>query len=141
VARLVPVITQRTVAKPEGSERLAAIAREAAEQCERLTVPPVEAPAPLDAWLAARDPRVPALAAITQEKAAVPIAEALSGQPAPTLLIGPEGGWSPAERERLRTAPGVRPVSLGPLVLRAETAALVALAAWRITAAADRGRR
>ncbi len=139
VARLVPVITRRTVVRPEGSDRLAAIAREAAEQSERLTLPEVAPPAPFPAWLAgpAREPAPPpALVALTREDAAVPLAEALrDAPPEPTLLIGPEGGFAPEEREELRAAgPRVRPVTLGPRILRTETAALAMLAACALLA-------
>ena len=50
------------------------------------------------------------------------------------VLIGPEGGWSPAERERLRALPFVTPISLGPRILRADTAAVAALALWQVAA-------
>lgn len=136
VARLVPVITRRTVVKPENADRLAAIAREAAEQCERLTLPPVAPPTAFDAWLAGRETGgEPVLVALTREAAADPLAQALRGlaQP-PTLLIGPEGGFGPDEREQLRAAPGVRAVSLGPRILRTETAALAMLAATSLYA-------
>ncbi len=129
VARLVPVITRRTVVKPEGADRLTAIAREAAEQSERLTLPPVAPPVPFAAWLAGRDPGEPVLVALTREDAApLPAALRRHAEP-PTLLIGPEGGFAPEERERLRGAPNVQAVSLGPRILRTETAALAMLAA------------
>ena len=138
VARLVPVITRRTVVKPEGADRLAAIAREAAEQCERLSVPPVMPPTPFAAWLAARDPHEPVLVALTRTEA-VPLARALRVQEngrAMTFLIGPEGGFADDEREQLRAAPGVWAVSLGTRILRTETAALAMLAAASLDLAA-----
>lgn len=139
VERLVPVITQRTVVKPENADRLEVIAREAAEQCERLTLPSVAAPLPLTAWLAARDPGEPVLAALTRTTA-VPIASALRRlERMPALVIGPEGGLAPEERDRLLVAPAVQAVSLGPLILRAETAALAMLAAARLLQAGEAG--
>ncbi|MEK0082073.1 16S rRNA (uracil(1498)-N(3))-methyltransferase [Benzoatithermus flavus] len=131
VARLVPVITQRTVVKPEKADRLAAIATEAAEQCERLTVPPIDPPRPLPAWLAARAPAVPLFLADERGEGAA-IAEAWHRHPDAEILIGPEGGFAPEEVERLRAVPGVVPVTLGPRILRAETAALYALVGWQI---------
>lgn len=127
VARLVPVITRRSVVKPEGAERLALIAREAAEQCERLTLPEVEPPVPLAAWLDRRDQATPVLVALAREEAP-PLVEALHDRPRPVFLIGPEGGFAPEERERFRAEPGILPVSLGPRILRTETAALTMLA-------------
>jgi 16S rRNA (uracil1498-N3)-methyltransferase len=132
VARLIPVITQRTVAKPERADRLEAIAVEAAEQCERLTVPALDAPRALGNWLAARG-RAPAVLFADERGGALPVAEALRQEPEAELLVGPEGGFAPDERERLLAAPGVRPVSLGRCILRAETAALYALVCWQVT--------
>jgi 16S rRNA (uracil1498-N3)-methyltransferase len=131
VARLVPVITQRTVAKPEKADRLEAIAVEAAEQCERLTVPALEAPRPLGDWVTARGPG-PVVLFADERGGALPVAEALKQQPDAELLVGPEGGFAAEERERLLAAPGVRPVSLGRRILRAETAALYALVCWQV---------
>ena len=128
---LVPVLTARTVVRPGNADRLEAIAVEAAEQCERLTVPGVAAPAALDAWLAGRDPAVPLLFA-EERGQGVPVLDAVRGRADVVLLVGPEGGFTPEELDRLHAARGSRAVSLGPLILRAETAALVALAAWRL---------
>lgn len=130
-ARLVPILTQRTVVRPEGSERLAAIATEAAEQCERLTVPAIEPPVPFAAWLAARDPARPLLFA-DERGTGLALARALDAHPDGELLAGPEGGFTKEERESLVAAPGVIPVSLGARILRAETAALYLLAGWQL---------
>jgi 16S rRNA (uracil1498-N3)-methyltransferase len=135
-ARLAPVITERTVVKLGKLERLHAIAVEAAEQCERLTVPELEAPRPLGDWLAARGPGAAVLFADARGGAS-PVAEALKQQPDAELLVGPEGGFAAGERKRLLAAPGVRPVTLGRRILRAETAALYALVCWQ----AARGER
>lgn len=134
VERLVPVLTRRTVVKPDTSARLEAIAREAAEQCERLTLPLIEAPRSLSAWLAARDPAAPVLAALEREEGAVPLARALTDHVPPTFLMGPEGGFAPEERDELHMVPGLMTVSLGPRILRAETAGLAMLAAFAVLA-------
>lgn len=128
-ARLVPVITRRTVVKPEGSARLEAIAREAAEQCGRLTVPPVDPPRPLEAWAEARDPAMPLLLA-DERGGGEPLLAAAARNREAELVVGPEGGWADEERQRLLTAPLAVPVSLGPRILRAETAALYLLTCW-----------
>jgi len=123
-ARLVPVLTARSGAERINADRLARIAREAAEQCERLDLPDIAAPAPLPAVLAAWPPDRTLHAAIERERA--PPLRPASGPAA--LLVGPEGGFAPAELDALRAHPFVLPVSLGPLILRAETAAIVGLA-------------
>lgn len=139
VARVLPVITARTQAARVNTERLQSIAREAAEQCERLSVPQVAEPQSLsdvlDRWPPSRR-----LVVADESGGGRPIAEALAeargghipedGNPLVTwaLLIGPEGGFDSAELDRLRKLPFVTPVALGPRILRAETAALAALA-------------
>lgn len=139
-ARLVPVITRRTVVRPESPDRLRAIAVEAAEQCGRLSVPPVEAPRPVAAWLGTRDPRERVLFA-DEDRSGPPLAAALRAAPsAAALLVGPEGGFDPEEAAALRGAAGIAPVSLGPRVLRAETAALYALVGWQLARDASLGR-
>jgi 16S rRNA (uracil1498-N3)-methyltransferase len=144
-ARIQPVLTARTIAETVRIERLAAIAREAAEQAERFEAPEILPPAPLakalETWDATR-PLIYADESGDDEAApwggsagrARPMLEALtspslSGRRGKrALLIGPEGGFSPEERRALRALPFVTPVSLGPRILRAETAAIVALA-------------
>lgn len=134
VARLVPVLTERTVVRLENPTRLRALAVEAAEQCGRLSVPGLADPAPLGAWLATRPAEGGPPLLLADEAGGEPVGAALAdigtGRP-PDLLVGPEGGWAPRERALLLSRPGVRAVALGPLVLRAETAALAMLAAWR----------
>jgi 16S rRNA (uracil1498-N3)-methyltransferase len=121
---LVPVITERTVAARLNESRVAAIAIEAAEQSERLTVPTLRAPTglpiPLSSW-----PRDRHLFAALERDAAPPLQPATG--PA-ALLVGPEGGFTPAEVEALRGHPLVTPVRLGARSLRAETACLAGLA-------------
>lgn len=141
-ARLVPVITRRTVTRAPGPARLAAIVREAAEQSGRLTLPAIDPPQPLALVLAAWPAEAPLLLCHLG-KDARPIAAALAGRgggdagggaPPPAVLIGPEGGFAPSELDEILALPFVVPVSLGPLVLRAETAALAALACCRALA-------
>jgi 16S rRNA (uracil1498-N3)-methyltransferase len=136
--------TRRTNADHARLPRLQAIAMEAAEQTGRLDVPTVLDPLPLgkllDDWAPGRrlmfcdeagdDPDAPWGGS---EGRAKPVIEALAGQsPGPfAVLIGPEGGFAPAERERLRGLPFVVPVTLGPRILRADTAAIAALTLWQ----------
>lgn len=131
VAGLIPVLTARTVVRPEGSERLAAIAVEAVEQCERLTVPALSDPTPLGAWLDARG-RARTLIFADERASAGSLLAACREHAAVEILVGPEGGFTEAERERVLQVPGVARISLGPLILRAETAALAALVGWRL---------
>ncbi len=130
VARLVPVQTEFTNSdriRPD-KQRLHAV--EAAEQCGATFVPDVAGLVPLPKLLAGWDESRRILWA--DESLAGP-AQVLSGlPPGPwAILIGPEGGFSAAEAARLRAAPFVTPVSLGPRILRAETAALAALVLWQ----------
>jgi 16S rRNA (uracil1498-N3)-methyltransferase len=106
--------------------RLAAIARGATEQCERLSLPVIHAAMPLHAALATWD-GVPLF--IAAERAGAPaLPQALSGQRLPLgLLIGPEGGFDRAELDAARSYPFVKPIGLGPRILRAETAAVAGL--------------
>jgi 16S rRNA (uracil1498-N3)-methyltransferase len=106
------------------ADRLAAIAIEAAEQCERLTVPQLHAPLPLSSLLSDWPPDRRLFAAI--ERATAPRIAPAHGPRA--LLIGPEGGFSPAELDALRSHRFVTPASLGPRILRAETACIAGLA-------------
>jgi 16S rRNA (uracil1498-N3)-methyltransferase len=128
-AALVPVLTERTVAEHVNAPRLNAIAREAAEQSERLTLPELRAPQPLarlgESWPAGRR-----LVFCDETGTAPPIAAVLAGlAPGPcAVLTGPEGGFAETELDAIRKLPFVFPVGLGPRVLRSETAALAALA-------------
>jgi 16S rRNA (uracil1498-N3)-methyltransferase len=128
------VITERANAGHANIARLTAIAVEAAEQTGRLDVPEICAPRKLARVLAEWDAdrrlmfcdeaggAPPALAALT-----APAAPALGW----AILIGPEGGFSPAERARCRAVAGAVPVSLGPRILRADTAAIAAISLWQ----------
>jgi 16S rRNA (uracil1498-N3)-methyltransferase len=127
--RLLPVITRRTVTAAPNPARLRAIVIEAAEQCGRVSLPRVEAPVSM-AQMGRQWPPERPLLLMTLGAGATPIADACRCQPAvaPGVLIGPEGGFEASELDELLTLPFVVPVSLGRLVLRAETAAIAALA-------------
>jgi 16S rRNA (uracil1498-N3)-methyltransferase len=123
-----PVFTRRTVMSRVNTERLAAHMVEAAEQCERLTVPQVMEPVALDKALAGWD-AARTLLFLDEGGLGAPIAEALTGLSGPlAVLVGPEGGFTAEERAGLARLHFARPVSLGPRILRAETAAIAALA-------------
>ena len=127
--RLRPVFTERTVAGRVNLDRLAANAIEAAEQCNMVTVPEVLPPEPLDAALGHWDPERRLIVCDEAAPIADPLAALKILPPGPlALLIGPEGGFSEAEAERLRGLDFVTPISLGPRVMRADTAAVAALA-------------
>lgn len=136
VTRIVPVVTERTVVRLSGDRaqdkvrRWQAIAREAAEQCERAMVPVVEAPVDFASWLKAPLAEGVLRLACLERRGGVPLMRALAG-PRPLgyeVVVGPEGGFGPAEADRL-IASGARNVSLGTRILRTETASLMALAA------------
>ena len=130
VRRLLPVLTHRSQTRRINRTRWQAIAREAAEQCERLSVPEI---APLRdlATVLAHWPRDRRLY-VALERAGLPhLATRLAGEAhdgAPlALLVGPEGGWAPEDRRSIAASEAASPVSLGPRILRAETAALFGL--------------
>jgi 16S rRNA (uracil1498-N3)-methyltransferase len=128
VARIRPVATARAVVDRINRVRLEAIATEAAEQCERLSVPMIDELAPLAAVLAERAAEPPLYAALERADAAG-LAAAIAARGPGDLLIGPEGGFADAERRALAAASDVLAVNLGPRILRAETAAIAGLAA------------
>lgn len=132
---LQPVITQHTQVQKIGTDRLAANVVEAAEQCGILAIPEVRDPQRFERLLAGWESGrrlifcdesadtnnpLPALQAITEKKLA--------------LLVGPEGGFSEDERRMLRALPFVTAIPLGPRILRADTAAVAALAIIQATA-------
>ncbi len=127
VARLIPVITERTIVDRVNVDRLRAHAVEAAEQCDRTSLPLIDEPRSLkkllDDW-----PEERALH-FADETGGRPLAEAARPAPA-ALLVGPEGGFTDAERARIADLPSAVPVSLGPRILRADTAALAAASLW-----------
>jgi 16S rRNA (uracil1498-N3)-methyltransferase len=126
---LVPVITRHTNVERLNLERLRAHAIEAAEQSERLTVPRLREPRALDDVLAAWDASR-RIMLCDESGTAPPASVALANQTAErwAVLIGPEGGFAETELDALRKLPFVSPVSLGPRILRADTAALAGLA-------------
>jgi 16S rRNA (uracil1498-N3)-methyltransferase len=152
VAELRPVITERSDADVVRTDRLYRLAIEAAEQTERLDVPQIREAEKLGAALGSwQADRILIYADEAGDEGgkpwggdtgrARPMADAmneLAGKPA-AILIGPEGGFSPGERKRLRELPYVRPVGLGPRILRAETAAVAALTLYQSLAGDWRG--
>jgi 16S rRNA (uracil1498-N3)-methyltransferase len=135
VARLEPVFTGRSVVDRINRARVLSIAIEAAEQSGRLTVPEIDAPTSLDqrleSWPADR-----LLYFGDETGAGAPLLETLQTRGPGDLLIGPEGGFTEDELSELRRLDHVVAVSLGPRLLRAETAALAALACWQAVDAA-----
>lgn len=142
VSALQPILTQRTIVSHLDTARLRANTVEAAEQCGRLDVPEVREPAGL-ADLLAGWPAERRLLVCDETGGGKPIAAALAAEaeagPADApwaVMIGPEGGYAPDELDALAKLPFVTRVGLGPLVLRADTAAVAALACWQAVAGA-----
>jgi 16S rRNA (uracil1498-N3)-methyltransferase len=129
VARLVPVITRRTVVERLNLDRLRAHIVEAAEQCGRTALAELAEPeklaALIAAWPAGR------ILYFADETGGEPLRP--TSQPA-AILIGPEGGFTDEERAAIRALKQARPVGLGPRILRADTAALAAIALWMAAA-------
>lgn len=143
-ARILPVQTDFTNAERIRQDRLQAHAVEAAEQCGGTFVPEVAELQPLARWLAGWDPArrllwcdealAGAATVLAGEGVVGPGAETGRGAEGPgpwAILIGPEGGFSEGERRRLSALPFVRAASLGPRILRADTAAVAALTLWQ----------
>lgn len=129
-ARILPVQTRFTNERIR-EDKLRAHAVEAAEQCQATYVPPVDDLIPLDKLLAAWTPTRRILWADEGLQGGKALLQAAPGPWA--ILIGPEGGFSPEERAKLRALPFVTPISLGPRILRADTAAVAALTLWQTT--------
>jgi 16S rRNA (uracil1498-N3)-methyltransferase len=127
VARLLPVITQRTIVDKLNLERMRAHIVEAAEQCGRTALAAIDEPVKLDALLKGRDPTRTLYFA--DESGGEAAAAAFRPGPA-VILTGPEGGFTLEEAAAIRDTPNSKPISLGPRILRAETAALAAVSAW-----------
>jgi 16S rRNA (uracil1498-N3)-methyltransferase len=127
IARFKPVITQRTIVDKLKADRLRAHMIEAAEQCERTALPildePVKLAALLRAWPADR------ALIFADEEGGVPMARAVKPGPA-AILIGPEGGFTDEERATIKGVPQAVGVSLGPRILRADTAMAAAVSLW-----------
>lgn len=129
VARLIPVLTQRTIVERLKLDRLRAHMIEAAEQCGRTALPELADPVTLGALLARWDQARALIFA--DETGGTQLAEVVRAAPAPAaILIGPEGGFTSTERGAILDA-GARAASLGPRILRADTAAVAALAVWQ----------
>lgn len=131
VARVQPVLTQRTIVDRLADERLRQHMIEAAEQCGRTHIPEIaplaKLPALLDRWPAERR------LLFCDETGGTALHDTPLAAPA-AILIGPEGGFTPTERDILRAHPQACAVSLGPRVLRADTATVAAVAAWQALA-------
>jgi len=141
-AKLVPVLTRRTQVRLVSTERLRANAIEAAEQCGILTIPAVAETLSLDAYLAGLSPNHLLIFCDEDAEIADPVAALQSarrtqagesGRGGMSLLIGPEGGFDDAERKSILNQSNVLRLSLGPRVLRADTAAVAALALIQAT--------
>jgi 16S rRNA (uracil1498-N3)-methyltransferase len=128
-ARLRPVLTRRTVAERVNIERMRAHTIEAAEQCGILGLPEIRAPEKLDRVIAGWDAARPIVFCDEDSVETCPFTALARIPPGPVaVLIGPEGGFDPAERELLSSQPFVTRIALGPRILRADTAAVAALA-------------
>ncbi|MFM9862036.1 MAG: 16S rRNA (uracil(1498)-N(3))-methyltransferase [Micropepsaceae bacterium] len=134
IARIRPVITRRTIVERVNGDRMRANVIGAAEQSGRLDVPAIDEPVTLanafTNWPAERR-----VMFCDEAGDAPPAAEALrqAGRRPWAILTGPEGGFDPTEREMIRTLSFVVPVSLGPRIMRADTAALAAITIWQAT--------
>ena len=131
--RVRPVLTERTNADHTRVDRLQAVAVEASEQTGRLDVPEVCEPVKLEKLLAGWEPGR-RLLFCDEAGDAKPVLEAGLGEGPWAILIGPEGGFSARERDHLRSLPYATPATLGPRILRADTAAISALTLWQAAA-------
>jgi 16S rRNA (uracil1498-N3)-methyltransferase len=133
VRRVQPVLAQRCVADKLNPERARAVMTEAAEQCARTALPELTEPAKLESLL--RDWPPDRTLFFADEQGGEPAAAAFVANPGPAaLLIGPEGGFDDAERAAVRALPQARAITLGPRILRGETAAIAATSLWMGTA-------
>ncbi|MGP0091296.1 MAG: 16S rRNA (uracil(1498)-N(3))-methyltransferase [Xanthobacteraceae bacterium] len=135
VSRLQPITTRHSQVTRVNGERMRANAIEAAEQCGILTLPEIAEPTTLDRFMAARTPDRTLIfcdedAPVKDPVAALAATRKSSGMPRPpvALLVGPEGGFAEEERLALLRLPNVVRLALGPRILRADTAAVAALA-------------
>ncbi|MCZ8325960.1 MAG: 16S rRNA (uracil(1498)-N(3))-methyltransferase [Sphingomonadaceae bacterium] len=129
VARIQPVLTRRCVADKLNPERAQAILTEAAEQCARTALPELLPVVKLDALL--KDWQADRALFFADENGGEPAAAVFGATTGPAaLLTGPEGGFDEAERAAIRALPQTRAITLGPRVLRGETAAIAATALW-----------
>jgi 16S rRNA (uracil1498-N3)-methyltransferase len=133
VRRIQPALARRCVADKLNLDRARAIVTEAAEQCARTALPELSEPLKLEALL--RDWPSERTLFFADELGGDPAAAAFATHSGPAaLLVGPEGGFDDAERAAVRALPQARPITLGPRILRGETAAIAATALWMATA-------
>jgi 16S rRNA (uracil1498-N3)-methyltransferase len=129
VRRIQPVLTRRCVADKLNLERARTILVEAAEQCARTVLPEIAEPAKLDALLKGWD--ADRTLFFADEAGGDPAAPAFTANPGPAaLLTGPEGGFDDSERDAICALAQTRRISLGPRILRGETAAIAGCALW-----------
>lgn len=128
VAEIRPVVTHRCVADKLNAERARSIVVEAAEQCARTALPVLAEPVSLSRLLADW-PEERALF-FADELGGAPAAESFANATRAAILTGPEGGFDEAERAAIRAHRSARPISLGPRILRGETAGIAALSLW-----------
>lgn len=129
VARIAPVVTRRCVADKLNAERADAIVAEAAEQCARTALPEIAPPVKLEALL--RDWPQERQLFFADEDGGEAAADAFCYADGPAaLLVGPEGGFDDDERAMIRAHPSAVAISLGPRILRGETAAIAGVAVW-----------
>ncbi|TCM17317.1 16S rRNA (uracil1498-N3)-methyltransferase [Novosphingobium sp. PhB165] len=129
VAHVQPLITRRCVADKLNPERALTIVTEAAEQCARTALPGIAEPVKLDALL--RDWPEGRTLFFADETGGAPAAAQFAAHPGPAaLLVGPEGGFDDEERALIRAHPMARAITLGPRILRGETASIGATALW-----------
>lgn len=133
IARIQPLVTRRCVADKLNLERARMIATEAAEQCARTALPELAEPVKLDALLADW-PESRALFFADENGGAPAAATFVQHQGPAAILTGPEGGFDEVERAAIRAHPAASPISLGPRILRGETAAIAALSVWMASA-------
>ena len=135
VAKLVPVITRRTIVDRVNADRVRRTIIEAAEQCHRTALPLYAEPVKLSALL--RDWPMERTLFFADETGGGGFTDAIAAIPRGTpaaILIGPEGGFDANERDMIRTHRCARPISMGPRILRAETAVIGALSIWMAAA-------
>lgn len=129
VARIQPMVTRRCVADKLNAERALTIVTEAAEQCARTALPHISEPLKLEALL--RDWPAGRALFFADETGGAPAAAQFAAHSGPAaLLVGPEGGFDEEERAMVRAHPMARAITLGPRILRGETASIGATALW-----------
>ncbi len=129
IARFVPVLTGRCVVDKLKDDRLRTQMIEAAEQCERTALPEIAPLAKLEALL--RDWPLDRTLYFCDERGGEPFTNAINAETGKAaILVGPEGGFTDQENAAIRSMPNAKPVSLGPRILRADTAAIASISVW-----------